>query len=161
MKDIKDQTYVFMLNFDFILKQAASKKGLKRRTSQKHLALFVLTELLSHLRIQLIVVPQIVSGETILIWIWPYVLWPLLTVHKSAETIQKQKLFAEIRYANLLEQKCVMIYSLKYEISDQSEILPSQNFVKFFILTPCWSLVFWNIHKNWKKNSVRTEKIFS
>ena len=147
LKDIKDQTYVFMLNFDFILKQAASKKGLKRRTSQKHLALFVLTELLSHLKIQLIVVPQIVSGETILIWIWPYVLWPLLTVHKSAETIQKQKLFAEIRYANLLEQKCVMIYSLKYEISDQSEILPSQNFVKFFILTHCWSpLVFWNIH---------------
>ena len=66
LKDIKDQTYVFMLNFDFILKQAASKKGLKRRTSQKHLALFVLTELLSHLRIQLIVVPQIVSGKLFL-----------------------------------------------------------------------------------------------
>ena len=35
LKDIKDQTYVFMLNFDFILKQTASKKGLKRRTSQQ------------------------------------------------------------------------------------------------------------------------------
>ena len=34
----------------------------------------------------LFVFPRIVSAETILFWIWPYVLWPLLTVHKSAET---------------------------------------------------------------------------
>ena len=39
-----------------------------------------------------------VSAETILFWIWPYVLWPLVTVHKSAKTIQGRKLFAEIRY---------------------------------------------------------------
>ena len=26
--------------------------------------------------------PQIISEETILIWIWPYLLWPLMTVHK-------------------------------------------------------------------------------
>ena len=47
--------------------------------------------------------PQIVSAETILFWIWPYVLWPLVTVtvHKSAETIQGRKLFAEIRYSSL------------------------------------------------------------
>ena len=31
------------------------------------------------------VFPQIVSVETILFWIWPYVLRPLVTVHKSAE----------------------------------------------------------------------------
>ena len=39
------------------------------------------------------VFPRIVSAETILFWIWPYVLWPLITVHKSAETIQGRKLF--------------------------------------------------------------------
>ena len=43
---------------------------------------------------------RIVSVETILFWIWPYVLWPLVTVNKSAETIQGRKLFAEIRYLN-------------------------------------------------------------
>ena len=37
--------------------------------------------------------PHIVSAETILCWLWPYVLWPLVTVHKSAETIQGRKLF--------------------------------------------------------------------
>ena len=36
---------------------------------------------------------HIVSAETILFWHWPYVLWPLLTVHKCAETIQGRKLF--------------------------------------------------------------------
>ena len=44
---------------------------------------------------------QIVSAETILFWIWPYVLWPLITVNKSAETIQGRKLFAEIRYQEI------------------------------------------------------------
>ena len=39
------------------------------------------------------VYPRIVSAETILFWIWPYVLWPLLTVHKIAETIQGRKLY--------------------------------------------------------------------
>ena len=42
------------------------------------------------------VFPWIVSAETVLFWIWPYVLWPLVTVHKSEETIQGRKLFAEI-----------------------------------------------------------------
>ena len=41
---------------------------------------------------------QVLSAETIFFWIWPYLLWPLVTVHKSAETIQGRKLFAEIRY---------------------------------------------------------------
>jgi hypothetical protein len=36
---------------------------------------------------------HIVSKETILFWLWPYVLWPLITVHKCAETIQGRKLF--------------------------------------------------------------------
>ena len=33
------------------------------------------------------VFPHIVSAETILFSIWPYVLWPLDTVHKRAKTI--------------------------------------------------------------------------
>ena len=39
------------------------------------------------------VFPHIVSAETILFWLWPYVLWPLISVHKCAETIQGGKLF--------------------------------------------------------------------
>ena len=39
------------------------------------------------------VFPHIVSAETILFWLWAYVLWPLITVHKYAETIQGRKLF--------------------------------------------------------------------
>ena len=44
------------------------------------------------------VFPHIVSEETILFWLLPYVLWPLITVHKCAETIQGRKLYEEIRY---------------------------------------------------------------
>ena len=48
------------------------------------------------------VFPRIVSAETILFWVWPYWLWPLLTGNYSrVETIQGQKLFAEIRYVKL------------------------------------------------------------
>ena len=39
------------------------------------------------------VFPHIVSAETILFWLWPYVVWPLITVHKCAKTIQGRKLF--------------------------------------------------------------------
>ena len=39
------------------------------------------------------VFPHIVSAETILFWLLPYVLWPLITVHKCAETIQGRKPF--------------------------------------------------------------------
>ena len=39
------------------------------------------------------VFPHIVSAETILFWLWAYVLWPLITVHKCAETIQGRKVF--------------------------------------------------------------------
>ena len=45
------------------------------------------------------VFPRIVSAETILFWIWPYVLWPLVTVHKSGETIQGRKLFKGGNYS--------------------------------------------------------------
>ena len=38
----------------------------------------------------------IVSVETILFWIQPYELWPLVTAHTGSETIQGRKLFAEI-----------------------------------------------------------------
>ena len=44
------------------------------------------------------VFPHIVPAETILFWIWPYVLWPLVTVHKCAETIQGRKLFKGGKY---------------------------------------------------------------
>ena len=45
------------------------------------------------------VFPRIVSAETILFWLWPYVLWPLITVHKCAETIQVRKLFKGGNYS--------------------------------------------------------------
>ena len=45
------------------------------------------------------VIPRIVSAETILFWSWPYVLWPLVTVHESAETIQGRKLFKGRNYS--------------------------------------------------------------
>ena len=39
------------------------------------------------------VFPHIVSTETILFWLWSYLLWPLVTVHKCAETNHGRKLF--------------------------------------------------------------------
>ena len=45
------------------------------------------------------VFPPIVSGATILFWIWPYVLWPKVTVYKSAQTIQGRKLFKGGNYS--------------------------------------------------------------
>ena len=54
------------------------------------------------LKISYTVFPRIVSAETILFWIYPYVLWPLITVHKCAETIQGRKLYEEIRYVGSL-----------------------------------------------------------
>ena len=49
---------------------------------------------------------QIISAETILFWIWPYVLWPLVTVHKSAETIQGRKLFKSRNYSRKYGTYC-------------------------------------------------------
>ena len=46
------------------------------------------------------VFPRIVSAETILFWVWPCVLWPLITVHKSEETIQVRKLFKWGNYSS-------------------------------------------------------------
>ena len=51
-------------------------------------------ELLKHT-----VFPRIVSAETILFWIQPSVLWPLITVHTGAETIQGRKLFKGGNYS--------------------------------------------------------------
>ena len=42
---------------------------------------------------------RIISAETSLFWIWPYVLWPLVTVHKGVEIIQGRKLFKGRRYS--------------------------------------------------------------
>ena len=44
------------------------------------------------------VFPHIVSAETILFWLWAYVLWPLIIVHKCAETIHGRKLFKDGNY---------------------------------------------------------------
>ena len=54
----------------------------------------------------------LVSVETILFWLWPYVLWPLITVHKCAETIQGRKLYAEIRYVNF--GYCILKKNIEY-----------------------------------------------
>ena len=45
------------------------------------------------------VFPQIVSAETVLFWIYPYVLWPLITLYTGAETIQGRKLFKGGNYS--------------------------------------------------------------
>ena len=49
------------------------------------------------------VFPRIVSAETILFWIWPYVLWPLTFTSYiwivAAETIQGRKLFKGGNYS--------------------------------------------------------------
>ena len=50
------------------------------------------------------VFPHIVSTETILYWLRPYVLWPLITVHKCAETIQGRKLF---KGGNYMRKYCI------------------------------------------------------
>ena len=42
---------------------------------------------------------KIVSAKNILFWILPYVLWPLVTVHTGAETIQGRKLFKGGNYS--------------------------------------------------------------
>ena len=44
------------------------------------------------------VCPWILSTETILFWIWPYVLW-LVTVHKRTETILEGNLFKGRNYS--------------------------------------------------------------
>ena len=57
-------------------------------------------------------------------WIWPYVLWPLVTVHKSAETIQVRKLFAEVRYAHLISnrERCLRLCVLLVKSTECSII---------------------------------------
>jgi hypothetical protein len=40
----------------------------------------------------------IVSAETILFWLWPYALWPLISVHKCVETIQGRIPYEERQY---------------------------------------------------------------
>ena len=52
------------------------------------------------------VFPHIVSAETILFWLLPYVLWPLITVHKCAETIQGRKLFKGGNYMRKYGTQC-------------------------------------------------------
>ena len=62
------------------------------------------------------VFPHIVSAETILFWIQPYVLWPLVTVHTGAETIEGRKLFKGgnymRKYGNLFWYWSPMCYKI-------------------------------------------------
>ena len=51
------------------------------------------------------VFPRIVSAETILFWKKPYVLWPLVSVHTGAETIQGRKLFKGGNYSRKYGKK--------------------------------------------------------
>ena len=51
------------------------------------------------------VFPQILSTETILFWIWPYVHKYKCGNHSRAETIQGWKVFAEIRYLSLCQNR--------------------------------------------------------
>ena len=78
---IEQTLFPMWRNFDFLLNEM-----MKLLKPVMKIDLFLYT-----------VFPQIVSVETILFWIWPYALWPV-TVHKSVETIQGRKLFAEILY---------------------------------------------------------------
>ena len=57
------------------------------------------------------VFPRIVSAESILFWIWPYVLWPLETVHKNTETIKGRKL---IKGRNYLQKYDIFKLTLFY-----------------------------------------------
>ena len=58
---------------------------------------------------------RIVSAETILFWILPYVLWPLITVHKCAETIQGRKLF---KGGNYMRKYGILKADLVFSISN-------------------------------------------
>ena len=83
------------------------------------------------------VFPHIVSAETILFWIHPYVLWPLITVHTGAETIQVRKLFKGWNYSRkygsyLLSwtiikicRLCLFIWVFKWnQVSNQKQQTP-------------------------------------
>ena len=71
------------------------------------------------------VFPRIVSAETILFWSWPYVLWPLVTVHKSAETIQGRKLFKGGNYSRkygMYTMNCICAWKFLYHYPSNLEI---------------------------------------
>ena len=59
------------------------------------------------------VFPQIVSAETIIFWIQPYVLWPLITVHTGAETIQGRKIFKGGNYSRKYGMCCFLMMITK------------------------------------------------
>ena len=75
------------------------------------------------------VFPHIVSAETILFWLWPYVLWPLISVHKCAETIQGRKLYEEIRY---VIKGGIFSWALKEETSCQNVMVIEQWTIKIW-----------------------------
>ena len=77
-------------------------RTLKCRDLKEIFMLFVIENIRSLQKLDpFTVFPHIVSAETILFWLWPYVLWPLITVHKCAETIQGRKLFKDGSYSRV------------------------------------------------------------
>ena len=98
------------------------------------------------------VFPHIVSVETILFWLWPYVLWPLITVHKCAESIQGRKLFkggnykrkygiwecTELVNLNAL-QSIVVLRASDYLVLFRAEIgFRTLSMVQTVALKKCW-----------------------
>ena len=71
----------------------------------------------------LTVFPHIVSAETILFWIQPYVLWPLVTVHTGAETIQGRKLFKGGNYMRKYGILNSVILILKFRPSNKFQFV--------------------------------------
>ena len=82
--------------------------------------------------------PRIVSAETIFFLIWPYVLWPLVTVHKSVETIQGRKLFSELRYIFL------WIFAIFFDPS-----FWRKNSNKFHFLIFSWCAIHFGLSYPW------------
>ena len=97
------------------------------------------------------VFPRIVSAETILFWIYPYALWPLITVHTGAETIQGRNLFKGGNYSRkYLIPKNLRTLKTNFEEADglgisieKSFSSQAQNWLLIGILARM------NIKKNW------------
>ena len=66
----------------------------------EHLQLFQpITKYLTSWKFRALFSEYRISANSFRFWIWPYVLLPLVTVHKSAETIQGRKLFKDENYS--------------------------------------------------------------
>ena len=94
------------------------------------------------------VFPHIVSAETILFWLWSYVLWPLMAVHKCAETIQGRKLFKGGNYMRKYGSFAQLVFTFQF-FNDEIH-----NYVLFDIIVN-------SIIKNWKINTLVSKSILT